>query len=146
MTTRSLATLFTGGSFFEGPRWHDGTWWVSDFYRQQVSRIGTDGTEEVVASVEHQPSGMGWLADGSMVVVSMTDHRLLRVADGGEVVALARVRGGAVREVDGVRRVECDRAVVRFDRGVKVLRGHLRVARLLRLLGLRLVLGRGAHG
>ena len=68
------------------------------------------------------------------------------IADGGEVVALARVRGGAVREVDGVRRVECDRAVVRFDRGVKVLRGHLRVARLLRHLGLRLVLGRGAHG
>ncbi|WP_369139054.1 SMP-30/gluconolactonase/LRE family protein [Modestobacter versicolor] len=88
MTTRSLATLFTGGSFFEGPRWHDGTWWVSDFYRQQVSRIGTDGTEEVVASVEHQPSGLGWLADGSLVVVSMTDHRLLRVAD-GEVSVLA---------------------------------------------------------
>ncbi len=72
-------------------------------------------------------------------------ERLLRVADGGEVVALARVRGGAVREVDGVRGVECDRAVVRLDSAVKVLRGHLRVACLLRLLGLRLVLGRGAR-
>jgi len=82
MTTRSLTTLFTGGSFFEGPRWHEGTWWVSDFYRQQVSRIAPDGAEEVVCRVEQQPSGMDWLPDGSLVVVSMKDHRVLRVADG----------------------------------------------------------------
>jgi len=24
--------LLDGGTFFEGPRWHDGCWWVSDFY------------------------------------------------------------------------------------------------------------------
>ena len=87
-TTRSLTTLFTGGSFFEGPRWHDGTWWVSDFYRQQVGRIGPDGTEEVVVHVEHQPSGLGWLPDGSLVIVSMKDQRLLRFAD-GELSTLA---------------------------------------------------------
>src|SRR3954447_18268730 len=81
-TTRSLTTLFTGGSYFEGPRWHDGTWWVSDFYRQQVSRIHPDGSEEFVVRVEGQPSGMDWLPDGSLVVVSMKDHRLLRFADG----------------------------------------------------------------
>jgi sugar lactone lactonase YvrE len=87
-TTRSLTTLFTGGSFFEGPRWHDGTWWVSDFYRQQVSRISPDGTEEVVVHVEQQPSGLGWLSDGSLVIVSMKDQRLLRFAD-GELSTLA---------------------------------------------------------
>jgi sugar lactone lactonase YvrE len=87
-TTRSLTTLFTGGSFFEGPRWHDGTWWVSDFYRQQVSRISPDGTEEVVVRVEQQPSGLDWLPDGSLVIVSMKDQRLLRFAD-GELSTLA---------------------------------------------------------
>jgi sugar lactone lactonase YvrE len=88
MTTRSLTTLFTGGTFFEGPRWRDGTWWVSDFDRQQVSRISPDGAEEVVVRVEQQPSGLGWLSDGSLVIVSMKDHRLLRYA-GGELSTLA---------------------------------------------------------
>jgi len=82
MTTRELSTLLTGGSFFEGPRWHDGTWWVSDFYRHQVSRVGPDGAETVVTTVPGQPSGLGWLPDGSLVIVSMTDHRVLRFADG----------------------------------------------------------------
>ena len=41
-----------------------------------------EGGETVVLEVEHQPSGLGWLPDGSLVVVSMKDHRLLRVADG----------------------------------------------------------------
>ena len=32
MADRDLRTLYEGGSFFEGPRWHDGRWWVSDIY------------------------------------------------------------------------------------------------------------------
>ena len=40
-----LSTLTTGGKFFEGPRWHDGAWWVSDFYRHGVFTIAPDGTE-----------------------------------------------------------------------------------------------------
>ena len=82
MATRELTTLLTGGSYFEGPRWHDGTWWVSDFYAREVSRVTAAGERSVVLTVEQQPSGLGWLPDGSMVVVSMKDHRLLRFADG----------------------------------------------------------------
>jgi hypothetical protein len=33
MVERELTTLLEGGGFFEGPRWHGGLWWVSDFYR-----------------------------------------------------------------------------------------------------------------
>jgi sugar lactone lactonase YvrE len=73
-----LRTLFEGGAFFEAPRWHDGRWWVSDFYRRTVSTIGPDGREETIVEVEGQPSGLGWLPDGSLLVVSMTDHKLLR--------------------------------------------------------------------
>lgn len=82
MATRELRTVLTGGGFFEGPRWRDGTWWVSDFYRHQVSRVTADGEETVVVEVEHQPSGLGWLPDGSLVIVSMKDQRVLRYADG----------------------------------------------------------------
>lgn len=92
MAERDVTPLFEGGKFFEGPRWRDGTWWVSDFYRHTVSRIDTDGTETVVVEVEAQPSGLGWLPDGSMVISSMTDHKVLRYAD-GELSVLADLDG-----------------------------------------------------
>jgi sugar lactone lactonase YvrE len=82
MTDRTVHRLFEGGGFFEGPRWRDGTWWVSDFYRHQVSRISSDGHETVVVEVAAQPSGLGWLPDGSLVISSMKDHRVLRYAHG----------------------------------------------------------------
>jgi sugar lactone lactonase YvrE len=89
-----LRTVLEGGSYFESPRWHDGTWWVSDFYRHTVSRVTPDGEESVVLEVKGQPSGLGWLPDGALVVTSMKDRRILRVADDGEVSTLAEI--GAV--------------------------------------------------
>ena len=82
MADRALHTLLDGGGFFEGPRWHGDTWWVSDFYRQHVSTVDPDGTETVQVVVEHQPSGLGWMPDGSLVIASMKDHKVLRFADG----------------------------------------------------------------
>ncbi len=87
--TRELSTLTTGGHFFESPRWHDGRWWVSDFYAHTVSTVGPDGTLETVMEVEGQPSGIGWLPDGSMLVVSMKDQHLLRRTPDGEVAHYA---------------------------------------------------------
>jgi sugar lactone lactonase YvrE len=85
MPDRTLTTLLEGGAFFEGPRWHDGRWWVSDFYRQAVYTVGSDGSEELVVEVENQPSGLGWLADGSLLIVSMKDQRILRRDQRGNV-------------------------------------------------------------
>ncbi|MGN6695255.1 MAG: SMP-30/gluconolactonase/LRE family protein [Aquihabitans sp.] len=92
MADRDVTALFEGGKFFEGPRWRGGTWWVSDFYRHTVSRIATDGTETVVVEVAAQPSGLGWLPDGSLVISSMKDHKILRFAD-GELSVLADLEG-----------------------------------------------------
>jgi sugar lactone lactonase YvrE len=86
-----METLLEGGSFFESPRWHDGRWWVSDFYRHLVLTVTTDGTAEEVMTVEGQPSGLGWMPDGSLLVVSMRDHRILRRAADGTVSAHADV-------------------------------------------------------
>ena len=85
MSDRALSSLADGGSFFECPRWHDGRWWVSDFYREAVYTVGVDGKEELVLEVEHQPSGLGWLPDGSLLVVSMKDQRVLRRDRDGEL-------------------------------------------------------------
>jgi len=82
---RELKTLVEGGKFFEGPRWHEGHWWVSDFYRHSVYRVSPEGAAETVLEVEQQPSGLGWLPDGSMLVVSMKDRRVLRRSPQGNV-------------------------------------------------------------
>ena len=106
MPERKLDVLLDGGSFFEGPRWHDGRWWVSDFYRHAVLAVDPSGKAEEVLTVEQQPSGLGWMPDGSMLVVSMRDHRLLRRTSDGEVSEHADVSelcGGHLNDmvVDG---------------------------------------------
>jgi len=81
---RTLTTLFEGGNYFECPRWHEGRWWASDFYRHAVFSYDDGGGERLEVEVEAQPSGLGWLPDGDMLVVSMKDRRVLRRgADGG---------------------------------------------------------------
>ena len=76
--SRALEVVLTGGRFFEGPRWHDGKWYVSDFHQHVVASLDARGRREVVLEVPGQPSGLGWLPDGSVLVVSMTDRRILR--------------------------------------------------------------------
>ena len=109
MSGRVLQTLLEGGSFFESPRWHEGRWWVSDFYSERVLAVDTDGRDEEVMSVEGQPSGLGWMPDGSMLVVSMRDHRILRRSPDGDGDACtptsASYCGGQLNDmvVDGQR-------------------------------------------
>jgi sugar lactone lactonase YvrE len=88
---RTLTTLAEGGTYFECPRWHDGRWWASDFYRRTVFAYDGDGREEPVLEVEGQPSGLGWLPDGDLLVVSMKDRRVLRRATDGAVIEHADV-------------------------------------------------------
>ncbi|MGI8559264.1 MAG: SMP-30/gluconolactonase/LRE family protein [Solirubrobacteraceae bacterium] len=78
MAERDLSVLLDGGSFFEGPRWHEGAWWVSDFYREVVLRVDVDGSCDLVMEVPGEPSGLGWMPDGSLLVVSKKDRKLLR--------------------------------------------------------------------
>jgi sugar lactone lactonase YvrE len=106
MADRTFETLADGGSFFEGPRWRDGRWWVSDFYRHTVFAIDPGGTTEEVLTVEGQPSGLGWLPDGSLLVVSMLDKRVLRRSPAGTVDTYADIAehcGGVANDlvVDG---------------------------------------------
>src|SRR5262245_43889565 len=79
---RQLRVLVEGGRFFEGPRWRDGRWWISDFYRHAVFTVTSGGREEKQFEVEQQPSGLGWLPDGTLLVVSMKDRKLLKRVGG----------------------------------------------------------------
>ena len=87
MTEPTFTTLIEGYSFFEAPRWHEGRLWLSDFYTHQVIAVTPDGAVEKIAEVAGQPSGLGWLPDGRLLVVSMADRKVLRrEADGALVV------------------------------------------------------------
>jgi len=105
MSDRKLVPVIDGYTFLEAPRWHDGRLWLSDFYTRKVIAVTPGGDVEDIASVPQQPSGLGWLPDGTLLVVSMRDRKLLRL-DGGELVEhadLSATTGGHVNDmvVDG---------------------------------------------
>ncbi len=81
-----FTTLISGLSFTECPRWHDGRLYVSDFYTQRVLAVAMDGTADLVAQVPHQPSGLGFLPDGRMLIVSMRDRKVLRREADGSLI------------------------------------------------------------
>jgi len=94
--------LLTGLKFGEGPRWHDGKLWFSDFYRHGIYTVDTDGTEERVLEVTTQPSGLGWLPDGDLLFVSMLDRSLKRLAADGSVTLhadLGQIAGGPCNDM-----------------------------------------------
>jgi len=71
--------LVDGVDFGEGPRWHDGALWYCDFYQASIYRVTLDGERTAVFSgLDDRPSGLGWLPDGSLVVVFMTTRRIMR--------------------------------------------------------------------
>lgn len=77
--------LHDGIDFGEGPRWHNGKLWFSDFFREGVFTLDSDGIEERVVSVANRPSGLGWMPDGTLLIVSMLDQRVLAFGRDGEV-------------------------------------------------------------
>src|SRR5215468_9113796 len=83
----STRVLLDGLVFPEGPRWHDGKLWFSDMHAHRVMTVDLAGRAEAVVEVPGQPSGLGWLPDGRLLAVSMTDRRLLRLDPDGPIAA-----------------------------------------------------------
>ena len=78
MIARTTTVVLDGLAFPEGPRWHDGRLWFSDQHDERVVAMTPDGVAETIVEVPQQPSGLGWLPDGRLLVVSMLDRKLLR--------------------------------------------------------------------
>jgi sugar lactone lactonase YvrE len=70
--------------------------------------VDAAGVAETVVTVAAQPSGLGWWPDGTLLVVSMLDRRLLRLDAGAlvEVADLSAIAGGPCNDmvVDAVGR------------------------------------------
>lgn len=94
MTTHTSTPLADRRYFCEGPRWHDGRFWFSDFYAHEVCSIGLGGDVRTELSLgDEQPSGLGWLPDGDLLVVGMTKRQVLRRAAGKGLAMHADLNG-----------------------------------------------------
>lgn len=91
MSKYELNVVVDGFHYLEGPRWYKNALWFVDFYTKGVYRVNNEGVADKIVQVEHQPSGLGWLPDGRMLVVSMTDRKILRLEDNGELVVHADI-------------------------------------------------------
>ena len=80
---RATRVLAEGVYFGEGPRWHEGRLWFSDFYAAAVKSVSLAGDARIEFTLDDRPSGLGWMPDGSMLIVSMTKRQLLRRAADG---------------------------------------------------------------
>lgn len=79
LTTQVFAEGFV---FLEGPRWRGHRLWVSDMHGHTVYRLQEDGMREAVVEVPGKPSGIGFLPDGTPLIVSMHDRKLMKLVDG----------------------------------------------------------------
>jgi sugar lactone lactonase YvrE len=88
MAASEPKVLVEGLVFGEDPRWHDGALWFSDIHGQQIHRAEIDGAgdllrHDVIANVAEAPSGLGWLPDGTLIVVAMESQKLFRLEASG---------------------------------------------------------------
>lgn len=91
MLERELEPLLDGLAFGEAPRWHGERLVFSDIADHAVKALTPDGRIETVVELgERRPSGLGWLPDGRLLIVSMRDHKLLRL-DPGQLTEVADI-------------------------------------------------------
>lgn len=65
--------------FLEGPRWHNDKLYVSDMWGKLVYSIDMAGHANEVVSVANRPSGIGFMSEGTMLISSMADKKVLAV-------------------------------------------------------------------
>ncbi len=80
--------------FVESPRWRDDRLWFSDFVTGRVASVDLTGAVRVEAQLDDDsPSGLGWLPDGRLLIVSMHKMLVLRREHDGELAEHADLAG-----------------------------------------------------
>jgi len=80
MKTYYAKIVAQGLAFPEGPRWHEDRLWFTDQHGRAVYAMDSEGNLDIVIHTKDLPGGLGWLPDGTMVVVYMTARRLMRLS------------------------------------------------------------------
>jgi len=92
-----------GFGFTECPRWHQGELWFVDFLSRQVLSLDP-ATRQVTtrATVPGTPGGLGFLPDGTPLVVSQNDFTLQTISPDGRLARhadLSRFARGAANDM-----------------------------------------------
>jgi sugar lactone lactonase YvrE len=82
-----LTPLAAGFCFGEGPRWFEGLLWFSDMLGEAVHTVTVGGSMTTLPLPGHTPSGLGFRPDGTLLIVSAEDRKLLAY-DGETVCAI----------------------------------------------------------
>jgi sugar lactone lactonase YvrE len=90
---RETRILAEGIYFGEGPRWREGRLWFSDFYAHAVKSVSLAGDVRIEFEIDDRPSGLGWMPDGAMLIVSMTRRQVLRRSADGAIAVHADLNG-----------------------------------------------------
>ena len=80
MKTYETDISATGLAFPEGPRWHDGCLWFTDQHARRIYSMQTSGALRTLTHTADLPGGLGWLPDGTLLVVYMTQRRIMRLS------------------------------------------------------------------
>lgn len=83
MVILKTEVLLDGLLFPESPRWYNNKLWFSDQEMNKVMTVNLEGEVEIIIEMENRPSGLGWLPDGKLLIVSMEDRRLLSLDPSG---------------------------------------------------------------
>jgi len=94
-------TKLAGGfAFTECPRWRNGRLYFSDQHGYKVFGTDMNGAVETLAEIPQRPSGLGFLPDGQLLIVSMLDRRILRLEAGGSLALHADLASVATGDVN----------------------------------------------
>jgi sugar lactone lactonase YvrE len=81
-----VRTLLAGRGLVESPRWHGDRLYFSDWTAGEVIAVDLAGRDEVIARVKSLPLCIAWQPDGTLLIVSSPDGRLLRREPDGSLV------------------------------------------------------------
>lgn len=126
-----VSLLLDGLGIPESPRWHEGRLWFCNWTTGEIVAVDEAGAAEVVATVDTTvPYSIDWLPDGTLLVVSGQESRLLDVAAGStyaELGSLGDVFNEIVVDAHGNAFVNGGNAVVvRPDRSARLVAEGLR--------------------
>jgi sugar lactone lactonase YvrE len=80
--TTQPVIVANGFAFAENPRWHEGRLWFVDMHGRTIYALSPDGALEAMLTTPAAPSGIGFMPDGSMLVVAVHEMKVHRWKDG----------------------------------------------------------------
>jgi sugar lactone lactonase YvrE len=77
-----LERISGGFAMAEGPRWHDGAVILNDIHADAIKRVDDGGAVSTVFDLPSSPICIGFLSDDTMLVSSLKDRCIWRIAGG----------------------------------------------------------------